>query len=87
MCDICFRICHILQDFGKYSNYRSTKKMAFRSLDAPECFDFIVEVTLGSLDKIAPVSTQVVFTSFKRAIFEIWKSRIREFSAWKIWSF
>ena len=47
------------------------KNGAFRSLDASECFDIIVEVTLGSLKEITQVGTKVVFTAFKRANFKI----------------
>ena len=47
------------------------KNGAFRSLDAPESFDIIEEVTLGSIEEIAQVSTHLVFSSFKRAIFKI----------------
>ena len=44
---------------------------AFRGLDASECFDIIGEVTLGSIEEIAQVGTDLVFTAFKRAIFKI----------------
>ena len=75
--------------FCRYSNHCSSQNGAFRGLDASECFDIIGEVTLGSIEEIAQVGTQLVFTAFKRAIFKIWKSRIREFSAenGRFWAF
>ena len=68
---ICFRTCHILMDFSRYSNHCSSQNGAFLGLDASECFDIIEEVTLGSLEEIAQVSTHLVFSAFKRAIFKI----------------
>ena len=49
----------------------SKKNGAFRGLNASECFDIIGEVTLGSIEEIAQVGTDLVFTAFKRAIFKI----------------
>ena len=49
----------------------SKKNGAFRGLDVSECFDIIGEVTLGSIEEIAQVGTDLVFTTFKRAIFKI----------------
>ena len=75
--------------FSRYSNHCSSQNGAFLGLDASECFDIIEEVTLGSIEEIAQVSTHLVFSAFKRAIFKIWKSKIREFSAenGRFWAF
>ena len=75
--------------FSRYGNHCSSQNGAFLGLDASECFDIIEEVTLGSIEEIAQVSTHLVFSAFKRAIFKIWKSKIREFSAenGRFWAF
>ena len=67
------------------------KKGAFRAaLKQSEWLDIIGEACLGSYERIVQVRALFLFTDFKRANFEFWKSRIiREILAKKVyfWAF
>ena len=55
----------------KYGNHGSSKNGACRGLDASEYFDITMKLTLGFIEEIAQIGTQLVFTIFQRAIFKI----------------
>ena len=74
--------------YGILSNFSMScvsQNGAFEAWNLLECADIIGGGCLGSWERIVQVETLILFTGFKRAIFKLWKSRIREILAKKVW--